>query len=888
MRPFLLIIVCITCFSAAHSQAKLSTIRGLITDSVSGAPLEEASVSLLRTAGLKPVRQTLSRKTGFEFSRIPTGDYLLAVSFAGYYPDTITLRLDTAGTPYNAGNIVLVRSTTNLMEVVVKSVIPPVIVKNDTLVYNTNTVKTEPNATVEDLIKKLPGMQVDKDGNITLHGQKVEKIYVDGKEFFLNDPKMATQNLTADMVDAIEAFGNQSDRARFTGIKEVNTTKAINLRLKKDRKKGLFGNTIIKAGTMNTYSGAATATYFKADRWALARLAGNQADNLTGGKGIRQSSGNEVLNFKDYIGTKTQLVINYRGRRSRSQSGQSYKRETFLGDSSLLQNRNAFNDNRSSGQQFNINLTYNIDSFSSLVFTPSASWQRSKTMSTDSSLLVSTKNGDSYLSNEGKTMNRISASGSGFNNTISYRRRFRKKGRSFYGTFSQQYQQLTQQGNLYTLLRSYDNSGNPVENRTVDQQYDQKTNTGNYGLNISYTEPIRINQVIDLGYSLNTSSNRSGKQAFNYNPATGEYDQPDTLTTNDFTNSNTQQNFTIGYNYLGDKVQYQLGVSVLYSTLENESNDHKFTAIKERFINWSPRASVFYRLAKQKNLQVQYNGSSMSPTTEMLQPIPDLSNPFLIRRGNPNLEQQFQHRVNINYNKSDSRKFSNLSVGIGTDYTLNKIVQSSTISSTGIQELMYVNVNGVYNVNGSINYGFALNKTKNGGGSISSNIGYNRDISFLNGKQNVRQGFVYGQQLNLNYQSKEKLFAGLSAALTYTRSRYSIGANLNTDFLSQHYAANITWTMPLRIRLSSDITIQLNGRQANLPGNTNTAWNASVYRNLFKDNKGEIRVSVFDLLNRNKGFSQAIGSNYIETRESAVLRRYFVLSLRYNFRVSRI
>jgi hypothetical protein len=172
------------------------------------------------------------------------------------------------------------------MEVVVRSVIPPVIVKNDTLVYNTNAVKTQPNATIEDLIKKLPGMEVDKNGDIILHGKKVEKIYIDGKEFFLNDPKMATQNLTADMIDAIEAFDNQSDRARFTGIKEMKANKAINLRLKKDKKKGFLGHITLSAGTMNTYSGVATATYFKGDRWAFGRLSGNRADNLSLSKAV--------------------------------------------------------------------------------------------------------------------------------------------------------------------------------------------------------------------------------------------------------------------------------------------------------------------------------------------------------------------------------------------------------------------------------------------------------------------------------------------------------------------------------------------------------------------------------------------------------------------------
>jgi hypothetical protein len=884
MKSFLLFAIWITICYTGYSQEKFCSIKGVITDSVSGEILEQASVSLLRHADGSVVRRVLSGRNGFSFRRINTGNYLLCFSFIGYRTDTIRITADREDSLYNM-TIKLVKSSANLMEVVVKSVIPPVIVKNDTIVYNTNTVKTEPNATIEDLIKKLPGMAVDKDGNITLHGQKVEKVYIDGKEFFLNDPKMATQNLSADMIDAIEAFDNQSERAKFTGIKDMNTNKAINLRLKKDRKKGVFGNVTANAGTMKTYSGNAQATYFKGDRWIFGSI---NANHISPNEQLKQSGNNRTVNFRDNIGEKIQLVANYQGRNNKNLSGQVYRRETFFGDSSLLQTREALNDNRSSGHNFNFNITFNIDSFNTLVYTPAVSWQKNEGNNFSFSSVSSQKNDSSRLSNEGETMNRVSSNGSGFNNTIAYQRRFNKRGRSLYATFYQSNNRQTQAGNLYSSLQFYDSTGVPTENRTVDQHYDQRTRANNYGMNITYTEPVKPNQVIDLGYSLNTSSGKSGKQAFNYNPLTGKYDQPDTLITNRFTNSNTQQNFSAGFNYIGKKVQYQVGVSMLYSQLENESQDHKFTTIKERFVNWSPRASAFYRLAKQKNLQVQYNGNSTSPTTDMLQPIPDLSNPYLVRLGNPSLRQQFQHQVNANYNSSNSKKFTNLSFRLGADLTQDRIVQSSILSSAGIQELKYVNVNGVYNVNSGMSYGFALNKTRNGGGDISTSMQYSRDVNFVNGVQNVRRGMGFSQQVNINYQAKDKFFAGMSAGVSYTRSKYSIGTNLNTEFLSQNYGANINYTLPLSIHVTSDFALQINGKQGTLPGTTIASWNAAMYRTFLRNNQGEIRFSVFDILNRNKGYSQTIGTNYIETRENAVLKRYFMVSFRYNFRVNKI
>jgi Outer membrane protein beta-barrel family len=893
MRSALLFIVCLAISYLSYSQSKSSSLKGIITDSLSGQPLLQASVTLINCSDSVVSKQSLSGKKGFELEDIDSGDYLLRVSYIDYEPAIIPITVGNVSKIYDAGKIPLVKSGHTLMEVVVKSVIPPVIVRNDTLVYNTDAVKTQPNATIEELLKKLPGIDIDKDGNIFLHGQKVEKIYIDGKEFFLNDPRMATQNLTADMVEAVEAFDNRSEKSRFSGINEISNSKAINIRLKKDKKKGLLGNVIMGVGNQHTYSGNGNVTYLNRDRWVWGGVNGNyansDANNADGMKavavpiGVQQSAINGGVNYRDNIGKKIQLVANYRSNGSRNQSGQLYRRETFLEDSLLLQNANSVSDNRTVNHNFNANLTYTIDSFNSVVYTPYISWQQNEAMNSDSSFILSEKNGASYLSNEGKTRNYASSNSSNYSNTVAWRRSFRKQRRSVYAVLTQGHQQESGQGNLYSWLKFYDNTGLRIQNRTVRQQYQQESNGNNYGLNVYYTEPINAKQVIDVGAGITSSHNLSGKQAFNYDSSTRKYDQADTLTTNQFNNSNLQGNFSIGYNYIGKKAQYQLGVNVLYSSMKNESDKQKYTTIEQKLFNWSPRASAFYRLAQQKNLQVQYNGRNTAPTTEMLQPIPDLSNPFLIRIGNPNLKQQFQHSLDVVYNSSNSKTFRNLSLRLGSNFTSNKLVQSSVISSTGIQELMYVNANGVYSLGGSLVYGFALNKTKNGGGSIVSSVQYDRDVNFVNEEENIRRSIILVQRFQLNYHVSERLYAGVQASVMYNHSHYSIGGNLNTELISQNYSSDITYLLCSTMRVSTDFIVRVNGAQGNLPGRTIPTWNAAIYRNILK-NKAEIRLTGYDLLNQNKGFYQVTGDNYIETRESGVLKRYFLLSFRYNFR----
>lgn len=888
MKKLLLIFfVFLSAHYTGYSQEKMSSVKAMITDSITRETIEQASVTLIRVSDSVIVRQVLSGSKGFEIRRVGKGEYMLTISHVEYQPDTLMIQITRTDTVYNLGRIHLLKSSASLVEVIVRAVIPPVMVRDDTLIFNANAYKTQPNATVEDLLKKLPGMVIDKEGNVTFQGKKVEKIYIDGKEFFLNDPRQATQNLTADMVDAVEAFENQSERARFIGIKDFNANKAINLRLKKDRKKGLFGNTTASAGTQKRYTAAGAATFFKGDFWSFGNLNFNYADNFSNGAGQMRSGNNRTINLRNNLGSKTVAVVNYSGSSNKTKSGQSYLRETFLRDSSLLQTRNALNENISGSHNFSSNITYNIDSFNSINYTPSFSIQDNGSISSDSTSISLRKQTASYLSNTGRTINNITGKGKNLNNNISFRRRFKNRGRTLTTSLAQGFRSQGQDGKLFSSLQFYNDSGFQHQNKTVDQQYTQHTLSNNYGLNIGYTEPVKAGQILDIGYSLNTSSSISDRKALNYDSATARYSLTDTLTSNKFYNNNTNQNINLGYNFLGTSAQYQVGLSFIYTSMNNRSDNKYRSDIEQQVMNWAPRAAAMFNLKKQRNMEVQYNGSSSTPTTEMLQPIPDLTNPFLIRIGNPDLKQQFHHGLNLNYNAANSKNFTNVSININGDYTANKIVQSSVITS-GIQQLQYINVeDGTYGLNGDINYGFPLNKNRNGSGQLSTTINYGKDENRVNGEQNIIRSITLSQNASVNYHTTEKLFAGVSASINYSRFNYSIAKEWNTEAFSQNYTANITLVLPLGIRFNSDYSINIIGRQGSLPGRTIETLNASVYSSLFKSNKGEIRFSGINLLDQNTSFNRTAAQNYIETRQVNIIRRYFTVSLRYNFRANK-
>jgi hypothetical protein len=348
-----------------YAQTETVTIKGKVGDFVTRAVLPDASLSLLHLPDSMVIRRSVAGKNGFTFNRLKPGNYLLYGSNIGYRDTIVSISLKAGDTVFNTDTIWLQPAARSLVEVVVKAIIPPVITKNDTLVYDAAAFKTRPNATVEELLKKLPGIQVDRDGNVTIQGERVQKVFIDGKVFFLNDPRLATQNLLADMVDKVEAFNEKSERAKLTGIPDQDPAKVINLRLKPDKKKGLFGNAEGGLATQNRYSAKATANYFKGDMYLSGVGSTSNGGNLQGGGGTLNNKVNDgSLNYRSTINEKWEVAAGFKGTGVTNSNKTFNHRQTFLTDSSLLQDREMTWAAKQQDHAINAYLRYALDSFS--------------------------------------------------------------------------------------------------------------------------------------------------------------------------------------------------------------------------------------------------------------------------------------------------------------------------------------------------------------------------------------------------------------------------------------------------------------------------------------------------------------------------------------------
>jgi hypothetical protein len=561
---------------------------------------------------------------------------------------------------------------------------------------------------------------------------------------------------------------------------------------------------------------------------------------------------------------------------------QSTRRNTLLSDSSLLENR--YSQSTSTNQSYHANayLEYNIDSFSLVnlrsVWTP----QTSSGDTRDTVGISTQKSGASYLSNLGNTDNSNHSDGYSINNTLNFRRRWRRPGRTLFASFTQSYQRQDQPARLSSLVNSFDSSGALTRHTLTDQSSGQLSTGNSYGASLSYTEPLSPGHVLDLSYHLTRSTSHSDRQSFDYDSLTGKYDIPDTITTNHFINYNTVHRISTGYNATEGKYRYQLGLTLQLSDLDDHNLTGK-TSISQHQVNWYPRASLLYTPQKGKSINLVYSANTTSPTIQQLQPLPDLTNPFLVRLGNPGLLQELTHNLNATYTAFNSHSFRNLQIGLNGDYSEHTITASTTVLSGGIQQLQYVNVDGVWHINSHITYGFPLGDQKKGNSSVSMHLRYGRDLSLVNGTEDVTSGIGVGGSMKLNYHPADKLFVEANAGVDYTSSLYSIYPTQNTMTWMQNYGLDASYELPWAVTIASNYNLQVTGRQGSLPAKGVALWNASLYKDFLRNRSGQIRLSAFGLLNTPNNYTQTTGLNYVETRQANLPGRIFLLSFIYRF-----
>jgi len=918
MKKILLIVLSCFVWIISFSQ-KTGSVKGIVFDTISKQPVGAATITVLQRSDSSLVTFTMTTSRGeFTLTNIGYGDYRLLVTHVGYHNVNKYFTINETHKNIDLANIEVSDKNKVLEEVVIQAEAPPVTLIGDTVQYNAGSFKTKPNSVVEDLLKKMPGIQVEKDGTVKAQGEEVKKVLVDGKEFFGNDPKVATKNLPADAVDKVQVYNRQSDMAQLTGFDDGNSEKTINLKLKKDKKKGVFGKVNAGGGTDGRYQGRFNVNSFKGARQMSVIGMGNNTNaegfsfmdilsfsggmsQLGGGAsgGSINISGNGALsdlmgagnnraintswaggaNYNNIIGTKMELQSNYLFSRYNPVTNQKLSRQYILPDSTYFYNQNSLTNNLSYSHRFNATYDYLIDSLHSLKFTPSLSVQNSKNRSMSD---YETLSEQLVRSNKGFSNNYTTSDGYNFNGTLLFRKKFDRKGRTFSVSLGTTLSNSEGEGELESVNQFYNRSGILAKTDSINQRSFSESEVRGYNTRAVYTEPILKRSLLELSLSKNESRSVSDKITYDYNQGSGKHDMLNPLLTNNY--ENTYGTTTAGIRVRTQKKKYNYSVGVTWQNADLEGTIRtgvKDSIINKSFYNFLPNARFQYNFTRFKNLQLDYRASTNQPTVSQLQPVPDISNPLNIRLGNPDLKQEYTHRVNVNYTGMNPFRNKSFFWFSSYSFTNNRIVNYDVIDSFGRKTTRPVNVDGVYNLNNDISVGWPVRFIK-GSLNLNTGVGYSKSIQFINTERNNIYNITIDPSIEISKSFKDKFDMTLSGGFTYTKAKYSLQSSLNNKYFTQDYGIDVGWQLPKNFYLSSDFRYTISSQRSQGFNAKVPLWNASFSKLFLKYNRGEMKLSVYDLLNENEAIVRNTNSNYIEDQNNRVLKRFFLLSFTYS------
>lgn len=920
--------------------AQRGSISGTVKDTVYVEVLSNASVTLKKASDSSIVTYALTGENGeFSIKGIELGKYIIQISYQSYKPYFKDVTLTSTEYDIKLGQIQMDKASDLLDVVVVEA--PPIQVKKDTVEFRADAFKTAPNSTAEDVLKRVPGVQVGSDGTITAQGEEVTKIYVNGKEYFGNDPKMATKNLTADMIESIQMFDDMSDQAKFTRMDDGSRQRTINIKLKKGMDKGYFGRVIAGYGTDDRYETSVLLNMFNGDRrisilggsnninkqnFSFSEIMGNSGGggggNFGGGGGNRGGGGgggmmmnrgggmggfgggqggvnrnsNVGVNYTDKWGSKIDVTGSYFYSNSKSiNETESFRTTEYKADSVYLQDSKSASNSLNENHRINLRMEYYIDSFNSLLYTPTLTYQNSNSFSQDTSITFFRGNGLNYMTNTSNKVNTSEREGINLNQSLLYRRKFRKEGR----TLTLRWQNQFNDGDNYSLLISpiynLDELGNTINIVRQDVERFQSTKTVSNTIATSFTEALAPNKMLELNYSYTDRDNTSDSKAFNYSE-TGKYDEVNKQQTNFFDNSTNTHSIGTNFRIVQPKYNMQVGGSVESTKMASRSVralTNTDTTLTHSFFNFAPNASFNYQFSRQKNLRVFYRGRTSQPNITQLQDAPDYSSVTRITNGNPNLKQEFSNSFNMNYNTFNSVNFSFFNAGLRGEYTNNKIVNSITappehiLESTqvvaGAEYVVPVNMNGIYSASMNMTWGMPLRGALRGSNfSISNFSNYNHNKSLLRGEENVAKTLGITQSANISMDIKQKLNILLNASLTFNSINYTVTPNNNERYYTQNYRAEASYILLQRMVLASDFNYLVNTGRAEGFNQSIPVWNASIAYQLFPKKNGELKFSVRDIMNQNQSITRTQADNYFIDTRQVVLKRFFMLTFTYN------
>lgn len=900
MKNLSLLLFLSLCIGEAYSQQ--AAVYGSVHSEMDGTSLPGAIVQLENTAdslATVPTGMATSLDGSFRFENVVSGEYIVSVRFVGFVPYSTTIRVDQKSV--DLGTISLEEDIITMESVRIIGHVPLGDQIGDTTQFNAGAFKTSPNANAENLIQKMPGITV-QDGKIQAQGEDVMEILVNGKRFFEGDVEAALKNLPAEIIANIQIFDKKSDRAEFSGFDDGDRAKTINIVTKPDTRVGQFGQASVGYGTDKRYMAGASVNLFNHDRRVTITGVSNNINSSgyaigeTPGSGLRgDSEGNTntnriSLNYNDMWGEKIEISGNYTYDHSKDINEMSRYREYILrSDSGQVYNEDNRTTGTSTAQKISMRMEYNINDNNRLIVKPDISFERN-----DSESYFLGRTGNDYEQiNQTKSNSFSDQSGIDFENEVHYFHRFGKKGRSFSTSLETGFNSTT--GDTYrTAENIFYNRENPYE--TIDQYKKFSDNGFSWKANVSFTEPVGENSRVQLEYEIGNTVDDSDRRTFNFEEQTEQYSDLDTLLSNTFKSEYLTQELEAGYQYGIEKMRVEVEAEYQRASLKNDQVFPRADNIDRVFHSILPSVELEYRFTKSKNLRLDYRVRTEAPSVGDLQNVIDNTNPLQLSTGNPNLKQSYQNRLSLRYKSFNAETNKVLYVRLRGTVSKNTIANSTFIAEAptelgngivleaGSQLIRPINLEeNNWDIEARLNYGQPLDFLKSNV-DLEGTVSYSRDPGMINNQINFSSSSNFRAEASLSSNISEKIDFNISTRSGYAILDNSLRPQLNNNYFNQSTRLRGDLMLWKGIIFRTELDHQLNSGLSEGYDNNYLLWNMSISKTMFNDARGEISLSINDLLKQNSSIDRNVTQLYIEDEQRNVLEQFFMLSFTYSFR----
>ncbi len=905
----LLFVFTLLFFTNISAQSYQFKITGKITSKKEKTPIEAATIHLERIKDSSVVSYTISDEKG-NFSLAGKSfhkDLKLFISYVGMDTYTKSIPLNT-GTVFNLGSINLKEESNLLNEVVIKSR-APITIKKDTLEFNVKSFKTKKDANVEDLLKKLPGVEVDEEGKITVNGKSVNKILVNGKPFFGNDPSITTKNLTKDIIEKVQITDTKSKSEAFAGEKGDANNKTINLTIKKENNKGWFGRVSAGGGTDKRFEGATMVNRFDNNqRFSVLASTNNinspgfsfgEIQKMFGGGNSVWFSGNGGFNingrrfgggsgiirsktagatYADEYGKGFDVNANYFYSGSNSNNESKNNREYTLPDRKYFTKSTSKSDDENHNHSIDTEFDIEIDSTFLINIKPSFILNKREGNNSRQSESLDSNNTltNSFLSNSYSK-----SEANNFQNTIDITKKIGSKGAFIKASITNQIDKSdTEEINKSTIEVFGSNAS--VEDR--DQKSTISNNLNGLNTKITYRFPLVAKKLfLDAKYNYQRDERENKEDTYDFNNTSQQYVDFNQNLSSDFTYNDIARTPALELIYKTKKWRFNFETGLVNRTLENNDKLRPNLSLQKEFNNLALDAGFRYRFDSKASIYLDYRLNNSVPSINQIQPFENVSNPSNIISGNPALKPTQNHRAYINFNKYNWQAGTGMYFYISGSMFKNQIVSNTTINNDLIRNTTYTNTDGGFDFWGGGSYSkkIKLDSITSLKLRAGSNVSIYKNFNILNNVKEGAKTTALRPNVRMTLEWNKLISIETRYDISFSKTRYDINFKQNQDFTSHTFRIRTKTNFPKKLEYRNDIKYTYN---PNVVGFNKSAWfwNATLAYSILKD-QGTISLKAYDLLNQNTNAQRRATANYVEDSQSTVLQQYFMLGFSWKF-----